>query len=150
MNATGRSFTPPPSIMKTILNILATSDAEIGARLHTIARRVAVAVAVAITVAHMVYQAGYATGRAIHTANDWLAQTIKNPERIADTVVSASANMLAWADKVLQEEKPDVISILGATLLSEKQLDMEIEQFEKKKKVARRKPAKAREQVAAV
>jgi hypothetical protein len=99
----------------------------------------------------MVYQAGYATGRAIHTANDWLAQTVKNPERIADTVISVSANMLAWADKVLQEEKkPDVINILGATLLSDKQLDMEIEQFEKKKKVARRKPAKAREKVEAV
>lgn len=136
--------------MKTILTILTASDAEIGARLHTIARRVAVAVAIAIAVAHIVYQAGYATGRAVHAANDWLAQTIKNPERIADTVVSASANMLAWADKVLQEEKPDVISILGATLLSEQQLDMEIEQFEKKKKVARRKPAKARERVAAV
>lgn len=151
MNATGRSFTPPPPIMKTILTILATSDAEIGARLHSVARRVAVAVAVAIALAHMVYRAGYVTGRAVHAANDWLAQTIKNPERIADTVVSASANMLAWADKVLQEEKkPEVIDILGATLLSEKQLDMEIEQFEKKKKVVRRKPAKAREQVAAV
>lgn len=136
--------------MKTILNILTTSDSEIGARLHSVARRVAVAVAVAIALAHMVYRAGYVTGRAIHTANDWLAQTIKNPERIADTVVSISANILAWADKVLQEEKPDAISILGATLLSEKQLDMEIEQFEKKKKVARRKPAKARERVAAV
>lgn len=151
VNATGRPFNPHPLTMKTILTILTESDAEIGARLHAIARRVAVAVAVIITLAHLVYQAGYITGRAIHTANDWLAQTIKNPERIADTVISISANMLAWADKVLKEEKkPDVINVLGATLLSEKQLNMEIEQFEKKKKVARRKPAKAREQVAAV
>jgi len=50
------------------------TTAQISAQLESLARRIAPTVALVITAVIVTYNAGYAMGRAIHQANDYLAQ----------------------------------------------------------------------------
>lgn len=47
---------------------------QIAHQLEALARRIAPTIALIITALIVTYNAGYATGRTIHQANDWLAQ----------------------------------------------------------------------------
>ena len=55
--------------MKTI-----PTTEQIAHQLESLARRIAPTVALIITAVILTYNAGYRLGRAIHQANDWLAQ----------------------------------------------------------------------------
>jgi hypothetical protein len=115
---------------------------QIGAAMRVAAYRIAVAVAIFITVAHFVYQAGLATGRAVHRANDWLARAIHNP-------AAAAGAALAWADRILSEPEPAAVPILtGAQLVelwgAEILPDEPAKPAPRKRPAARRKPAGAR------
>lgn len=117
--------------------------------MESIARRVAIVVAVAIVAAQLTYQAGYAFGRIVHNLNDWLASASHTPMA---TATATATSIVAWADRILTPAAPDLLTVLGAQVLSEPELQAEIVAYDtktKKRPVSRRKPAKARRVAAA-
>lgn len=128
--------------------ITVPTSAQIGQTLESIARSLAVAVAVAIVMAKLTYDAGYATGRAVHNLSDWLASATHHPIESATAVATAA---VTWADRILTPQTPDLLTVLGAQVLSETELQAEIVAYDtktKKRPVSRRKPATARKSVA--
>lgn len=80
--------------MKTIC----TTD-QIARQLESLARRIAPTIALIITTLIVTYNAGYATGRAIHQANDWLAQRwptrpTSKPEPLAAVIAETKTVVL--------------------------------------------------------
>lgn len=79
--------------MKTI-----PTTAQVSAQLESLARRIAPTIALIITVLIVTYNTGYQLGRAIHQANDWLAQHW--PTRPASTPAPL-AEIIAETDTVV-------------------------------------------------
>lgn len=128
--------------------ITVPTSAQIGEALESIARRVAIAIAIAIVMAQATYNAGYAFGRIVHNLNDWLADASHTPMA---TATATATSLVAWADRILTPTAPDLITVLGAQVLSETELQAEIVAYDtktKKRPVSRRKPATARKSVA--
>ena len=114
------------------------------------ARTLAIGLAWLILAAQVTYEAGYALGRIVHSANDWLARASHAP--MAETTRVAVA-AVAWADKVTAPAPATFAQVLaaeGIRPLTDAELDAEIAKFDaqqpttRKRPAARRKPATAR------
>lgn len=129
------------------MTITVPTSAQIGSALERVARAIAIAIAVAIAAAHVVYRAGYRLGQAVHALSDWLAQATHHPLESATAVATAA---LAWSDRILAEPEPapSLLTMLGAELLTDAEMDAEIARYDartlRKRPAARRKPAGAR------
>ena len=107
---------------------------EIGNAIERAARTVAVAVAVAILIGHYAYQAGYHLGRAVHSLSAWLASATHHPLKSATDVVTRIDRALTPA--------PDLLTMLGAELLTDAQMAAEIAQYDANAR--RKRPAASR------
>jgi hypothetical protein len=114
------------------------------------ARTLAVAVAVAILAAQLTYQCGYALGRIVHSANDWMATAIHTPAESVVAVATAIDKALTPAPEPVTFAQ--VLAAEGIKPLTPAELDAEIEAWDAKqakpasrrRPTARRKPATAR------
>jgi hypothetical protein len=129
------------------MTITIPTSAQIAEKMEKAARIASIVAAIVILTAQVTYQAGYRFGKMIHKLNDWMANAIHNPEKELRMITTS---LIKWAERVLETEQTAAAVLLssGAILLTEEQLDIEIEKFERKP-VARRKPATARKAKAA-
>lgn len=135
------------------MSIIIPTTAQIGAGAERIARALAIGLAWVILAAQLTYECGYALGRIVHTANDWLARASHAP--MAETTKAAEA-AVAWADKVTRPAPAptfaEILAAEGIRPLTPAELDAEIAAWDakqaktttRKRPAARRKPATAR------
>ena len=118
--------------------------------MNTTIRTIVRFVALCIILAHFTYRAGYATGRFVAHASDWLAEATKSP---LATATSLATRAVEWAEMAMAEPtppQPDLLTMLGARVLTVSELDAEIAEYDKAQRkkapdrTARRKPATVR------
>jgi hypothetical protein len=106
---------------------------QLGARFEGAARTIA-------TVLVAVYVAGEMAGQAVFGLSDWLAALIRQP---LQTLIDAIPTVDPEPTTALFTTT-NLLEALGAEILEPEALELEIQAYDAKQPVARRKPAKAR------
>ena len=113
------------------MTITVPTSAQIASAFEGAARFIA-----AVLVA--VYVAGEMAGQAVHGLSDWLAAFTRQPlQTLIDAIPVREPQPALFTTK-------DLLKFWGAEILEPEALELEIQAYEAKQPVARRKPAKAR------
>ena len=125
------------------MSITIPSSVQIGANAERAARALAIGLAWIILAAQVTWEAGYALGRIVHTANDWLATAIHTPAESVVAVATAVDTALTPAPVTFAQ----VLAAEGIRPLTPAELDEEIARFDAQqeaKPAARRRKATPR------
>jgi hypothetical protein len=118
------------------MTITVPTTVQLAAALEGAARTIA-----AVLVAF--YVAGEMTGKAVHNLSDWLAAFTRQPLQVLiDLIPTVEPQPALFTTR-------DLLAFWGAEILEPEALELEIQAYEAKQPVARRKPAKARKAAAA-